>query len=43
MGGVEVDITFHYRTLAGESEPKPQCIYEVISHLRGFESRAKVA
>ena len=32
-----------YRTLMGESEPKPQCFKTAISHLRGFESLAKVA
>ena len=41
-GGLEVNIIFHYRTLKGESEPKAQCISEVISHLQGFERQAKV-
>ena len=40
--GREVDIISNYRTLRGESEPKAQCICEVISHLRGFERQAKV-
>ena len=41
--GPRGDITVHYRTPRGESEPKPQCFKTLISHLRGFESGAKVA
>ena len=40
---IGVHITVHYGTLRGESEPKPQCFKTLISHLRGFESGAKVA